>query len=165
MNSFIKYLKAQYKSSVDESEIKEEKKLDNYDKIADLYLELTRDDNNSFTKYKNFLYPKIISKNDIYSETAESTEDKQVHLYNLYKNGKINKKVFEENINCPEKFFTECVDWKEYISVFKGLNNSQSIMKIENIKNKIQKKKFYFDEYQMFYKEGKKNAIFSFLLH
>ena len=157
-NNFALYFRNTYKDTNDTQMFDSE----TYDKLANFYLNYTKDDKKTSSKYPHFKYMKILTGDDVYSPNECEEEDKQVYLYNLYKNNHINKEIFVKYVNNPYEFFTSNVSWREFIFPFEKMQKEEIDNKLDMIKNKVLQKKFDFANYQYLYKRNKIGVILNY---
>ena len=156
-----------FKSNYDDNDTDMQKEFDRkeYERLSDFYLEYSKDSNRSFQKYKKFQSGRIITGEDLYRNNCnEDIDDKQVFLYNLYKENKISKKTFQEYINNPESFFINNVSWRDFLIRFRGKNNQEIDTTLNIVKNNIEKKPFDFLKYQYLYKKNKVGIILNYFI-
>ena len=89
-NNFALYFRNTYNDTNDTQMFDSE----TYDKLANFFLNYTKDDKKTSSKYPHFKCMKILTGDDVYSPNECEEEDKQVYLYNLYKKNHINKEIF-----------------------------------------------------------------------
>lgn len=163
-NNFSVFFKTHYQNN--DTDIQKEFDRKEYERLTQFYLQYSNDSNKSFQKYKHFQSAKIITGEDLFSDNFnEDINDKQVYLYNLYKEKKISKKTFQDNINHPEDFFVNNVSWRDFLSSFKGKDNKEIETRLNIIKSNIEMKPFDFFKYQYLYKKNKVGIVLNYFMH